>query len=229
MVSTVRPYSTIPSSIDRRDVIEIGRRSAITHLGASGNVPRIVKNDVICHCIIWSSSARWYIQDVGSDIGTFLNCVRLSQPNTESRIYLLRNGDKIQLGQRQADSDAGVPIRSFVVRFEGSDSPEPEIVTSVRKQRGRESQKHEESVKRPSNDCKICLTPILQSQASLAAPCDHVWHYGCIQRFVQATSIRAFLCPICLEHRLSSIAFTSSSQRGKHSQLWRNNFLPKAN
>ena len=50
------------------------------------------------HCEFWVENGQWFIKDVKSSSGTFLNHVRLSPPNTESRPYPVKDGDIVQLG-----------------------------------------------------------------------------------------------------------------------------------
>ena len=218
-ISTLHLNSTVPDSIYDVYVVQIGRCEDVTGLehqedsSRGGDSPPVIP---VRHCDIWCSDARWYIKDVGSDIGTFLNCVRLSKPNTMSPRYLLRNGDFVQLGQRETDGDGEVSTRSFVVRMMSSDPTGHDTETSRPWKRSIESQEREGSAKRNSQDCRICSTPILQNQASIAAPCNHMWHYRCMQHFVQATNIKGFLCPICLERRLSPFTTRSSWQMLRH-------------
>lgn len=50
------------------------------------------------HCEFSVVNGQWHIKDVGSSSGTFLNRMRLSQPNMVSRLYAVRDGDIVQLG-----------------------------------------------------------------------------------------------------------------------------------
>lgn len=50
------------------------------------------------HCEFLYSNAQWHVKDVGSSSGTFLNHMRLSQPNMVSRLYPIKDGDIVQLG-----------------------------------------------------------------------------------------------------------------------------------
>lgn len=50
------------------------------------------------HCEFWCSQGQWYIKDVKSSSGTFLNHIRLSQPSTESKPFPVHDGDVVQLG-----------------------------------------------------------------------------------------------------------------------------------
>ncbi|OTA55112.1 hypothetical protein K449DRAFT_319039, partial [Hypoxylon sp. EC38] len=50
------------------------------------------------HCEFWVEDGKWYMRDVKSSSGTFLNKVRLSNPGTESRPFLVNDGDIVQLG-----------------------------------------------------------------------------------------------------------------------------------
>ncbi len=50
------------------------------------------------HCEFWCSHGQWYIKDMKSSSGTFLNHIRLSQPNIESKPFPVHDGDVVQLG-----------------------------------------------------------------------------------------------------------------------------------
>jgi hypothetical protein len=50
------------------------------------------------HCEFLYVNGQWHIKDVGSSSGTFLNHMRLSQPNMISRLYSIKDGDIVQLG-----------------------------------------------------------------------------------------------------------------------------------
>ncbi|MCJ1395407.1 hypothetical protein MMC18_008293 [Xylographa bjoerkii] len=50
------------------------------------------------HCEFWCSQGQWYIKDVKSSSGTFLNHIRLSQASVESRPFPVNDGDVVQLG-----------------------------------------------------------------------------------------------------------------------------------
>ena len=50
------------------------------------------------HCEFWCSNGQWYIKDVKSSSGTFLNHIRLSQPSAESKPFPVNDGDVVQLG-----------------------------------------------------------------------------------------------------------------------------------
>lgn len=51
------------------------------------------------HAEIWvDSNARFFVKDTKSSSGTFLNHVRLSPANTESRPHQIKDGDILQLG-----------------------------------------------------------------------------------------------------------------------------------
>ena len=50
------------------------------------------------HCEFWCSHGQWYIKDMKSSSGTFLNHIRLSQPSVESKPFPVHDGDVVQLG-----------------------------------------------------------------------------------------------------------------------------------
>jgi pSer/pThr/pTyr-binding forkhead associated (FHA) protein len=93
---------TLPTG---KEVIRVGRYS---ERDAQPNVPPNTpsaapvgfKSKVVSrrHCEFWFENGKWYIKDVKSSSGTFLNHIRLSPPGTESKPYPVNDGDIVQLG-----------------------------------------------------------------------------------------------------------------------------------
>lgn len=90
---------------DSSSVIKVGRYSERdTQSTPAPNTPSAAlvgfKSKVVSrkHCEFWCSNGQWYVKDVKSSSGTFLNHIRLSQPNVESRPYPVNDGDVVQLG-----------------------------------------------------------------------------------------------------------------------------------
>lgn len=86
-------------------VIRVGRYSERdSHPNPPTNIPSSApvgfKSKVVSrrHCEFWCSNGQWYIKDVKSSSGTFLNHIRLSQPSVESRPWPVNDGDVVQLG-----------------------------------------------------------------------------------------------------------------------------------
>lgn len=86
--------------------LRIGRFTDRSGLGiaaanALGSNKLAFKSKVVsrAHAEIWAESGgRFFIKDTKSSSGTFLNHVRLSPANTESRPNEIRDGDLLQLG-----------------------------------------------------------------------------------------------------------------------------------
>lgn len=72
------------------------------HTNSTSDPSRIAfKSKVVSrgHAEIWADEAgKFFIKDTKSSSGTFLNHIRLSAPNTESRAFPLKDGDVLQLG-----------------------------------------------------------------------------------------------------------------------------------
>ncbi len=88
-----------------KETIKVGRYSERdNHPTQAANVPSSApvgfKSKVVSrrHCEFWCSGGRWFIKDVKSSSGTFLNHIRLSSPGTESRPFPVNDGDIVQLG-----------------------------------------------------------------------------------------------------------------------------------
>ncbi|RHZ68037.1 hypothetical protein CDV55_102106 [Aspergillus turcosus] len=86
-------------------VIRVGRYSErdgmpVANPTEPSDAPVGFKSKVVSrkHCEFLYINGQWHIKDVGSSSGTFLNHMRLSQPNMVSRLYTIKDGDIVQLG-----------------------------------------------------------------------------------------------------------------------------------
>lgn len=99
-------FPTITRTLpDESAVIRVGRYSERDNAPEiPANMPSAAaigfKSKVVSrkHCELWCKDGSWYIKDVKSSSGTFLNHIRLSQPNVESKPFRIKDGDIIQLG-----------------------------------------------------------------------------------------------------------------------------------
>ncbi|KAM6494632.1 hypothetical protein JOM56_009255 [Amanita muscaria] len=144
-----------------------------------------------------SNKLAFFIKDTKSSSGTFLNHMRLSPANQESRPHQLKDGDILQLGvdyQGGAeDIYKSVKIRVEVGRewqaganaFKGSCKWENSPTVTAAK-----------PAKLQIPDCCICLFAVTIRQALFIAPCSHTFHYKCIRPLIEAHH-PAFSCPLC--------------------------------
>ena len=93
---------TLPSE---HSIIRVGRYSEREGIPTANpttpsDAPVGFKSKVVSrkHCEFSFIDGQWHIRDVASSSGTFLNHIRLSQPNTESRQFPIKDGDIVQLG-----------------------------------------------------------------------------------------------------------------------------------
>ncbi|KKF94563.1 E3 ubiquitin-protein ligase DMA2 [Ceratocystis platani] len=185
------------------EVLRVGRHSERENGRAvPSNVPSAApigfKSKVVSrrHCEFWCDEGKWYIKDVKSSSGTFLNHVRLSPPGQESKPWRVKDGDIIQLG---IDFRGGeetmfrcVKMRVEVNRgWQNSANP---FNTSAH-ERIRNLAKPNASSN--SQDCTICLSRIAPCQTLFVAPCSHTWHFKCIKALLDGPSYPLFHCPNC--------------------------------
>ncbi|ODQ63288.1 SMAD/FHA domain-containing protein, partial [Nadsonia fulvescens var. elongata DSM 6958] len=152
------------------------------------------------HAELLITNNKWYIRDVKSSSGTFLNHVRLSPANMASASFAIRDGDVLQLGmdfrggEEQYYKSVKVRIeinRSWQRRankFNVSAMSKLKDLTGV----GFPTNKSNDN----SQECSICLVPIAPCQALFIAPCSHVWHYKCC-RLLIIKAYPQFECPNC--------------------------------
>ncbi|KAH6636371.1 hypothetical protein F5144DRAFT_177091 [Chaetomium tenue] len=195
---------TLPSG---REVIRVGRYSERDSqpnipVNAPSAAPVGFKSKVVSrrHCEFWYEEGKWYIKDVKSSSGTFLNHIRLSPPGTESKPYPVNDGDIVQLG---IDFKGGEEMifRCVKMRLELNRGWQNKLNTfnmaTHKKLRNMTSGTASASGGAYSQDCSICLNSIAPCQCLFVAPCSHTWHYKCIRSLLSSPSFPIFICPNC--------------------------------
>ncbi|KAK6584986.1 hypothetical protein PZA11_003210 [Diplocarpon coronariae] len=205
-----RPSLVFPSTSrilpTGRETIKVGRYSERDlQPSHASNIPSSApvgfKSKVVSrrHCEFWCSGGRWFIKDVKSSSGTFLNHIRLSSPGTESRPFPVNDGDIVQLG---IDFKGGEEMifRCVKIRIELNKGWQhgPSSFNVQSHKRLRElSNLSKSSASGTSQDCSICLGPIAPCQSLFVAPCSHTWHYKCIRVIINGPHWPHFICPNC--------------------------------
>jgi len=187
-------------------IVRVGRYSERDSPTAEDNtLPVGFKSKVVSrrHCEFWCASGQWYVKDVKSSSGTFLNHVRLSSPGVESRPYPVNDGDVVQLG---IDFKGGeeVIFRCVKIRVEcnrGWQKSLNNFNTSTHKRllktAGVSKSRDSDAASVNTSECSICLNPVAPCQALFVAPCSHVWHYKCVRNLIHGPNWPNFLCPNC--------------------------------
>ena len=104
-------------------VIRVGRYSERDQSPNANNTPSSApigfKSKVVSrrHCEFWCAQGQWYVKDVKSSSGTFLNHIRLSQPSTESKPFPINDGDIVQLGMDFRGGEESI-FRCVKIRIE---------------------------------------------------------------------------------------------------------------
>lgn len=95
---------TLPTGSEKIRVGRYSERDSHSMSNAPGGQPSAApvgfKSKVVSrrHCEFWYEDGKWYIKDVKSSSGTFLNHIRLSPPSQESKAFPVNDGDIVQLG-----------------------------------------------------------------------------------------------------------------------------------
>ncbi|CAO1629364.1 unnamed protein product [Parajaminaea phylloscopi] len=170
------------------------------------------------HAELWCEpGGKFFIRDTKSSSGTFLNHIRLSAPNVESKPHAIKDGDILQLG---VDYQGGTEeiYRCVKIRVELNRGWQREAnqfnVNALRQLRalqgspmlsasGHSHDAAQTASALPTNrqavnvtDCCICLFSVTVCQALFIAPCSHVYHYKCIRPMLNLHH-PGFSCPLC--------------------------------
>ncbi|ODV88407.1 hypothetical protein CANCADRAFT_33013 [Tortispora caseinolytica NRRL Y-17796] len=209
--------ASLMDPIERRGagVVQVGRyldrNIDSTKPGVSYLKPIVFRNQVVSrmHAEIWYEDGSWYIRDVGSSSGTFVNGRRLCGSQLTSTPLALKDYDVVQFGQDFRNSTEEI-YQSVRLRVEFNDIwKKKNAYTQSEHNRLRAimaagvgvdadadtdangSGKHS---KMP--DCTVCLMPMKPGHPLFFAPCAHSWHYRCARPLI-VQHYPAFVCPIC--------------------------------
>ncbi|EFQ25155.1 FHA domain-containing protein [Colletotrichum graminicola] len=199
---TFPPVSrTLPSG---GDVIRVGRYSERDNQpNVPNNTPSAApvgfKSKVVSrrHCEFWYDDGKWYIKDVKSSSGTFLNHIRLSPPGTESKPFPVNDGDIVQLG---IDFKGGEEMifRCVKMRLELNRGWQNKLNTfNMATHKRLRNMTAANSANSSTQDCSICLNSIAPCQCLFVAPCSHTWHFKCIRSLLNSPQYPIFVCPNC--------------------------------
>ena len=153
---------------------------------------------------LFNTFRQWYVKDVKSSSGTFLNHVRLSAPGVESFPYPVNDGDVVQLGMDFKGGEE-VIFRCVKIRIECNRGWQKSLNTFNKAAHKRLLKKADiggktrdsDSGSTNSSECAICLNPVAPCQALFVAPCSHVWHYKCVRNLIHSHNWPNFICPNC--------------------------------
>ncbi|KAM0561565.1 hypothetical protein ACHAPJ_003449 [Fusarium lateritium] len=179
---TFPPISrTLPTGSEKIRVGRYSERDSHSMSNMPGNQPSAApvgfKSKVVSrrHCEFWYEDGKWYIKDVKSSSGTFLNHIRLSPPSQESKAFPVNDGDIVQLG----------------IDFKGGE----EMIFRCVKMRLELNRGWQNKL----NTFNMAAHKRLQTMASsgVAAPCSHTWHFKCVRSLLNSPQYPIFICPNC--------------------------------
>lgn len=191
-------FGVVERDASNGNVILVGRYADKRAQDGSIDVdPIAFKSKVVSrkHAEFVVNDGAWYIRDVGSSSGTFLNNVRLSQAGESSAQRPLNDGDILQFGLDYNRAGNEGIYKCVKVRVELNRSwrqkPSHYNVSALQDLR-----KCLDTNSESTQECSICLLGVAPCQSLFIAPCAHAWHYKCI-RPVIVKSYPHFMCPNC--------------------------------
>ncbi|OJK01603.1 hypothetical protein ASPACDRAFT_13219, partial [Aspergillus aculeatus ATCC 16872] len=187
-------------------VIRVGRYSErdgtpVANPTEPSDAPVGFKSKVVSrkHCEFMYLNGQWHVKDVGSSSGTFLNHMRLSQPNIASRLYTIKDGDIVQLGIDFRGGEEMI-FRCVRIRIECNRSwqQQPNEFNKNTENLIKNLGKGDTADYSGCRECSICLGSVLRPyQCLFMAACAHVWHYKCVSRLIHTPDYPMFQCPNC--------------------------------
>lgn len=184
-----------PSFLDRS--IRIGRQTESKDEPQLPQYERpiVFKSKVVSrsHAEFFVKDDQWFVQDMRSSSGTFLNRRRLSEAGKPSKPHVLKNGDMLQFGMDFRGGTEEI-FKCIKVRVETNQSWKRKVqqynIEAVERLRGVANGDPTDA------ECAICLVAVGPCQPLFIAPCSHAWHYKCIRPLMVKTYPH-FQCPNC--------------------------------
>ena len=171
--------------------------------------PCLFKSKVVSRthaCFRVDCYGNWYLKDLKSSSGTFLNHIRIAPASMESSDFLLKDGDTIQLGM---DFRGGTEELYRCIKFRVELNKSWKMKAS--KYNKQLMDKMKSGLLDDQDDCSICLTKVKPCQPLFISPCAHIWHYSCIRRMIVST-YPTFDCPNCRKRTDLEAALDSDSE-----------------
>ncbi|KAK9718460.1 hypothetical protein K7432_005500 [Basidiobolus ranarum] len=189
-------FPIIESDVPEGTVLKIGRFTE----KAQSPLRIAFKSKVVSrgHAEVWCVKGEFFIRDIKSSSGTFLNNSRLSPPGCESKPHSLRDGDIVQLGvDYQGGHEEVYRCVRMKIEFNhyGKMKMSEEYRENALKTLRSLTVDTETGCNYRKEECCICLYPISQLQALFVAPCSHAFHFKCVRSMVATKP--GFLCPLC--------------------------------
>ncbi|ODQ78291.1 hypothetical protein BABINDRAFT_27652, partial [Babjeviella inositovora NRRL Y-12698] len=195
-------FSPVIRKIKEDKAIPIGRYTeknrAAAHAPQGSSEAVVFKSKVVSRThaqFFTSDQGVWYIKDLGSSSGTFLNHMRLSQANKDSMGHKLKDGDILQLGMDYRGGSEEI-FRCIKMRVELNRSWQRKANAFNLETHHKLKQLTGGKEQADQNECAICLLDIEPCQAVFISPCSHLWHYKCI-RPILLKCYPQFFCPNC--------------------------------
>ncbi|KAF7545722.1 hypothetical protein G7Z17_g8954 [Cylindrodendrum hubeiense] len=184
---TFPPISrTLPTGSEKIRVGRYSERDSHSMANLPGNQPSAApvgfKSKVVSrrHCEFWYEDGKWYIKDVKSSSGTFLNHIRLSPPSQESKAFPVNDGDIVQLG---IDFKGGEEMifRCVKMRLELNRGWQNKLNTfNMAAHKRLQTMATSGAAGSSSQDCSICLSSI-----------------ACVRSLLMSPQYPIFICPNC--------------------------------
>lgn len=193
-------FGPMVRKVEAGNCVKIGRFTEkfkdAFNASSNSSAPIVFKSKVVSrsHALLGvNKDGEWFIKDVKSSAGTFLNRRRLSPANEESGQVEVKNGDVIQLG---VDFRGGTEEIYRCVKMKIELNKSWVIHNKNFSEDARQKLQTLGDSESETECCVICLEDIKKNQAIFFSPCSHIYHYRCIRRIIYKTYPQ-FTCPTC--------------------------------
>ncbi|ODQ65173.1 hypothetical protein NADFUDRAFT_14066, partial [Nadsonia fulvescens var. elongata DSM 6958] len=203
--------------ITEDEIIKLGRDSRVTKRKreAEGIEPDplvvFYKSKVISrtHAHLFIKDGKWFVRDIHSASGTFINHSRVPPSENYDNCFQLKDGDILQLGANYRGPQKPTQKRGYYqavklrvelnrIWQEQASEYNKRVFDqfNILNMNGdtRNDEKNMDELN--GSKCVICLASISPCQSLFISRCSHVWHYKCIRPLI-VQNYPIFECPCC--------------------------------